>query len=56
MPKYIVSAGIGMEVDADTPDAAYEQAKSRFFGEIQSYKTDELNIEILEELEEEYYA
>ena len=51
MPKYLMSVGIAMEVDADTEDDAWEQAKSRFFGEIQSYKTDELNIEIVEELE-----
>lgn len=53
MTKYLVAVGIGMEVDAENEDAAWQQAKSRFFAEIQSYKVDELNIEILEELEEE---
>ena len=56
MITYLVTASVTIEIDSQDPltDAQIEEeAKRRFFAEIETYKQDEVRVEVFEEMNDE---
>jgi hypothetical protein len=53
MTKYLMYVGIPIEVEAEDEDSAYAMARKQFFPDVVSYTTDELSVELVEEVEDE---
>lgn len=55
MTTYLVTASVLIEIEAHgtlPDDAVIEEARRRFFAEIETYKKDEVAIDIFEEIDD----